>query len=223
MSSIVARQHRIRVGQSPFAHNFLVLLDDDGNRVSELHGLPVNAKGAVLDKGRSSENLKVFEDLPLEYPQPRLSHAAEQVLWQGPHDEALTKWQAAQKARHQINGRALSYSPLGGDFETPRDPDSPRRPVVAGNSNSVFSTLVDAMNLPQPSLSIMAPGTENPLLTKDALNPPKPKGDLLTPALPSAGLLSPGLPNAGFLSRVRLKGGLLAPAQPGDDLLGPTY
>ena len=55
MSSIVARQHRLYVGQSPFAHNFLVLLDDDGNRIAELHGLPVNAKGEVLDKGRSSE------------------------------------------------------------------------------------------------------------------------------------------------------------------------
>jgi hypothetical protein len=137
MSSIVARQHRIHVGQSPFAHNFLVLLDDDGNRVSELHGLPVNAKGEVLDKGRSSEALRAFEDTPLEYPQPRLKHAAEQVLWQGPHNEALAKWQDAQKARHQINGRDLSYSPLGGDFETPREPDAPRRPVVAGNSNSV--------------------------------------------------------------------------------------
>ena len=211
MSSIVARQHRIHVGQSPFAHNFLVLLDDDGNRVSELHGLPVNAEGEVLDKGRSSEWLRAIEDLAREKPKPRLDHAVEQVLWQGPHNEVLAKWQAARKAHDQINSRNLSYSPLGSDFETPRDPDSPRRRIVAGHSNSVFSTLVDAMNLPQPRLPIMAPGTENPLLRKDELSPPQVKGGLLGPGLPKAGLLSPHQPNDGL------------PAQPRQGLLGPIY
>jgi hypothetical protein len=209
MSSIVARQHRIHVGQSPFAHNFLVLLDDDGNRASELHGLPVNAKGEVLDKGRSSEWLRAFEDLAREKPKPRLDHAAEQVLWQGPHDEALARWQAAQKAHDQINSRNLSYSPLGGDFETPREPDAPRRPVIAGNSNSVFSTFVDAMGLPQARLPIMAPGTENPLLQKDELSPPQIKDGLLSPDLPKAGLLSPYRPNDGLPMQHRR--GLLGP------------
>ena len=83
MSSIVARQHRIHVGQSPFAHNFLVLLDDDGNRVSELHGLPVSAEGEVLDKGSSSEWLRAFEYLAREKPEPRLDHAPNRFSGKG--------------------------------------------------------------------------------------------------------------------------------------------
>ena len=216
MSSIVARQHRLYVGQSPFAHNFLALHDDDGNLVEEFHGEPVDAESNVLPKGRSSESLRFNK-----YPEPRHDHVAEQTVWQGPHNEALIKWKAAKEAGDQINSRDLSYSPLGGDFETPREPDAPRRPVIAGNSNSVFRTLLDAMKLPLPSLPIMAPGTENPLLTKDDLNPPKQKGGLSRPTLPNAGLLSPNLPKAGLLSPSQPTDGLLAPSKQG--LLGPIY
>ena len=37
--AIALRQHMLKVGDSPFAHNYLVFYDDDGNVVSEFHGL----------------------------------------------------------------------------------------------------------------------------------------------------------------------------------------
>lgn len=47
MASIGLRQRLLTVGDSPFAHNYLVLYDDHGNVVGELHGLaadPVTGK-----------------------------------------------------------------------------------------------------------------------------------------------------------------------------------
>jgi hypothetical protein len=40
MPSIALRQYKI--GSLPFAHNFLVLYDDQGKVVAELHGLPAD-------------------------------------------------------------------------------------------------------------------------------------------------------------------------------------
>lgn len=62
MASIGLRQHVIKVGDSPFAHNFLVLYDDHGNVVSELHGLaydPVSQQ--YVPRGRSRHYLKTRE------------------------------------------------------------------------------------------------------------------------------------------------------------------
>jgi hypothetical protein len=40
MSSIALRQYTFSVGPFTFAHNFLVLYDNQGNVVAELHGKP---------------------------------------------------------------------------------------------------------------------------------------------------------------------------------------
>lgn len=58
----------------------------------------------------------------------------------------------------------LTYNPWGRDLNGPGDWDAPVPPVIAGNSNSVNCTLVEAMGLRLPSMPYMAPGIENPLL-----------------------------------------------------------
>ena len=86
----------------------------------------------------------------------------EKLLWDGP--DVMDRWNAAREAMGHINNRKLTYNLWGGDFDAPRDPDTPRPPVVAGNSNSVNRTLIDAMGLRVPSMPLSAPGSENPLL-----------------------------------------------------------
>ena len=59
MSSIALRQHILKVGDSPFAHNYLVFYDDDGNVVGEFHGLAAHpVTDAFVPIGRSSNNLR---------------------------------------------------------------------------------------------------------------------------------------------------------------------
>jgi hypothetical protein len=163
VSSIVLKQHVFKVGHSPFAHNFLVLHDDDGNVVSEIHGLAVDpATGTPQMVGRSNHNLRV-DELQAK-SQMNVAGQPEHVLLQRPGDDLRATWQAARDALHEINSRKLTYNPLGGDFNGPRDWDAPVPPVIAGNSNSVNRTLVEAMGLRLPSMPYMAPGIENPLL-----------------------------------------------------------
>jgi hypothetical protein len=166
MPSIALRQHTFNVGPLKFAHNFLVLYDDQGNVVDELHGKPADpATGRELNKaiGRSTDNLGAFQTFgksDLNMPGQQ-----EKTLWQGSED-AMAKWQAAKDAADQINNRKLTYNLWGSDLNGPRDWDAPVPPIIAGNSNSVNRTLIDAMGLQLPSMSTMAPGTENPLAAR---------------------------------------------------------
>lgn len=62
MASIGLRQRVFTVGHSPFAHNYLVLYDDQGNVAGELHGFaadPVTGEESLF--GRSTHNLKAFD------------------------------------------------------------------------------------------------------------------------------------------------------------------
>lgn len=73
----------------------------------------------------------------------------------------------------------------GSDLNGSRDWDAPVPPVIAGNSDSVNRTLIDAMGLRMPSMPYMAPGIENPLLRQQEVEQilqnnglPIPKGGL---------------------------------------------
>jgi len=184
MPSIALRQYKI--GSLPFAHNFLVLYDDQGKVVAELHGHPADpTSGLKLEKpiGRSSDNLGAFENAGMGGLYIPGQH--EKILWQGP-EGATAKWEAAREALGQINDRKLTYNLWGSDLNGPKDWDAPVPPVIAGNSNSVNRTLIDAMGLQLPSMPTMAPGTENPLLPQNQIDqirknygiPPVPKGGL---------------------------------------------
>ncbi len=183
MSSIALRQYVLKVGNSPFAHNYLVFYDDDGNIVGQFHGLAQDPKtGDFKDFGRSSDYLTV---VPRDAQRLYSEGQPEQMLWQGSYDEATARWQAARDAHDQINSTKLTYNPLGGDLNGPRDWDAPMPAVIAGNSNSVNRTLVEAMGLRMPSMPYMAPGIENPLLRQQEIERilrdnglPIPKGGL---------------------------------------------
>lgn len=182
MSSIALRQYVLKVGNSPFAHNYLVFYDDDGNIVGQFHGLAQDPTGSFKRLGRSSDYLTVVpDDRQGLYSQGQ----PEQMLWQGSYDEGTARWQAARDAHDQINSRKLTYNPLGGDLNGPRDWDAPVPPVMAGNSNSANRTLIDAMGLRMPGMPYMAPGIENPLLRQPEIEQilrnnglPIPKGGL---------------------------------------------
>jgi hypothetical protein len=91
MPSIAVRQCTFKVGPLPFAHNFLVLYDDQGNVLSECHGNPADpATRQELDKyiGRSSDNLGAFEKSRSWMNAPGQQ---EKILWQG-SDDAMARW-----------------------------------------------------------------------------------------------------------------------------------
>jgi len=170
MPSIAVRQYTFEVGPLPFAHNFLVLYDDQGNVLSEFHGNPADpATRKELDKyiGRSSDNLGAFE----KSGRSRMYAPGQQekMLWQG-SDDAMARWQAAKDAANEINRRNFTYNLWGSDLNGPQDWDAPRPPVIAGNSNSVNRTLIDAMGLRVPGMPTMAPGTENQLLPQSLID-----------------------------------------------------
>ena len=177
MSSIALRQHIFKVGHSPFAHNYLVFYDDQGNIVGEFHGLAqVPDSGEFVDFGRSSDYLKATTDKTMyREGQP------ESTLWQGPYDEAMARWRVAEDARDQINSRKLTYNLWGSDLNGSRDWDAPVPPVIAGNSNSVNRTLIEAMGLKVPSMPMMAPGIENPLLEQPIIDQIRQRGGISPP------------------------------------------
>ena len=170
MSSIAVRQHTFDVGPLPFSHNFLVLYDDAGKVVAELHGWAFDPntgkryRGAI---GRSSHNLEAFErNGKFLYDDGQ----AEKTFWQGPESDAMVRWQAAKDALAEVNNRKLTYNLWGSDLNGPRDWDAPPPAVIAGNSNSVNRTAIDAMGLRLPSMPTMAPGTENELLPQSLID-----------------------------------------------------
>src|ERR1700730_10695779 len=186
MPSIALRQYTFNVGPLPFAHNFLVLYDDQGNVVAELHGKPADPASGKERKnyiGRSTDNLGAFEEPGKS--DMYIPGQQEKILWQGSED-AMPKWQAAKDAASEINRRGLTYNLWGSDLNGSKDWDAPAPQVIAGNSNSVNRTLIDAMGLQSPGMSTMAPGTENQLLPQNVINqirqnngiPPQPKGGL---------------------------------------------
>jgi hypothetical protein len=193
MSSISLKQFRFTVGHSPFAHNYLVLHDDDGNVVSEMHGLPYDpVKKEHVTVGRSSDYLRAVEFPFGRYPEGKkwsTDRDSQHILWRGSNEEAMAKWQAAKTAHDEINRGNLTYNLWGSDLNGPRDWDAPVPDVIAGNSNSVNRTLVEAMGLKMPSLPTMAPGIETPLLREGLLGQPQPNAGLLAPR--KWGLLGP--------------------------------
>ncbi|WP_422001479.1 hypothetical protein [Reyranella sp.] len=183
MSSIALRQYVLEVGHSPFAHNYLVFYDDDGNIAGQFHGLAQDPKkDEFKEVGRSSDYLTVVPD---DRQGLYREGQPEKTLWRGPYDEATARWQAARSVHDEINRRGLTYNFWGSDLNGPRDVDAPIPDVIAGNSNSVSRTLVEAMGLRLPGMPYMAPGIENRLLRQPEIDQilrknglPIPKGGL---------------------------------------------
>ncbi|MBV8187761.1 MAG: hypothetical protein JO339_11020, partial [Alphaproteobacteria bacterium] len=135
MASIALRQYPIdKIPIKLSAHNYLVLYDNQGNLVAELHGLAQDpVTGGYKEFGRSSDYLR---GVPYDVRAGETSGLNqlgqnERVLWQGPG--TAERWQTANDALDAINRRGLTYNFSGGDLNGPRDWDSPAPPVIAGN------------------------------------------------------------------------------------------
>lgn len=104
MASIALRQFQIR--NSPFAHNYLVFYDDDGNIVGQFHGLAQDPKtGYFKGVGRSSDYLTIVPDDPQKLYSPG---QPERVLWQGSHDEGTSMGRETGMRRCHQSWRATA-------------------------------------------------------------------------------------------------------------------
>src|SRR5262245_7192661 len=81
MSSIAQRQYAFNIGPFSFAHNFLVLYDDQGKVFAELHGLATDPQtGEPLPIGRSSDYLRAHEFAGRRFWR---EGQAEKQIWEG--------------------------------------------------------------------------------------------------------------------------------------------
>lgn len=167
-------------GHGIAGHNFVVMLDDQNRVVSELQGLATKEQcdenGNPIEKPIGlllSDRLKVHEkDGPYFY-QP---HYPQQVVFEGSKEEVEAKWRLGQMALVDINRQDLHYPPLG-VLDIKESPlNGPE------NSNSVASTILKAMELPDPDLGWrLTPGEGKQLIGDEELqrfkNNPAPTSD----------------------------------------------
>jgi len=118
----------------------IVLYDDQGNVVGELHGVAQDPmSGQFKSFGRSSDNLHV-EPVPGRSGM-NLDGQSERTLWQGQGTQE--RWQAANDAAEAINRRKLIYNFWGSDLNGTGDWDAPRSRVTATRSIVRSSTRWD--------------------------------------------------------------------------------
>lgn len=150
--SIELRQHRLLFGIA--GHNYLVLRNQDGDIISELHGLatdPITKTWKYVGT-RETDQLKVWQfDSPRNYEANKKSPGI--VLKEGTKEETLTLWIKAEKCKKDINEKNLPYPPLGvavrGDTE---------------NSNSVAYTLSLCIGADVTHIGWITPGSQKNLL-----------------------------------------------------------
>ncbi len=135
-------------------HNFLVLRDEGGKIISELHGLATDtttgeAKFVTFNKG---EKLRVWE---FDKPKYNLSENkfAGKILKEGNKDTILSMWDNAKNCGEDINNADFLYSAfkLKGQTE---------------NSNSVAYTLASCMGVDTKHLGLIIPGDRFNLLNR---------------------------------------------------------
>lgn len=136
-------------------HNFLVLRDDKGKVVSELHGLATDTTTNTWKRvgtGRG-EILHVWEFTD--------GHTGEEVgrlpgvvLKEGSEIELRTLWQKGKVCADKINEENIPYPAFGiSMYETE-------------NSNSVAYTLMKCMGFNSKHIGLIVPGEQTDLLAK---------------------------------------------------------
>ncbi|MGY8633214.1 hypothetical protein RAD15_12125 [Bradyrhizobium sp. 14AA] len=145
-------QYRIVKAQLPLiggvaGHNFLVLIDPDGNVIGELHGLATGADGLPKPIGHlPSDELRGYHDQRFYKP-----NFAQTELASGDQAEIMKRWDAGRAVLDKINARNIHYPWMG----------------LGQNSNSFASTLIAAMGLtesPMPGGASVVPGARSMLL-----------------------------------------------------------
>lgn len=152
--SIQLMQHPLFFGFA--GHNYLALRDQNGDIVSELHGLATDTKtGQWKYVGTNQADiLQVWEFDSARY------YLAEKkfpgiILTEGAKEAVRTYWDAARGCKEPVNHKKLPYPPFGvnmrGDTE---------------NSNSVAYTLTLCMGLDTQHIGLITPGADNNLLLR---------------------------------------------------------
>jgi len=118
-------------------HNFLALIDPNGNVIGEFHGLATDAEGHAKPIGNlPSDRLKGHDDK--RWYQPDFAQAE---VASGDQARIMNLWNAAAAARTNMDARDIHYPWFG----------------LGQNSNSYLSTLIASMGLTEPRLPGGAP------------------------------------------------------------------
>jgi hypothetical protein len=93
-------------------HNFLVLIDPNGNVISEFHGLATDAEGRAKPIGNlPSDRLKGHHDK--RWYQPDFAQAE---VASGDQAKIMSLWNAAAAARTKMDARDMTSTTLGSDW-----------------------------------------------------------------------------------------------------------
>jgi hypothetical protein len=135
-------------------HNYLVLRDDGGSIIRELHGLATDTETNEWKYvgNKTTDILQVWEFIDTK------TYAVQKgrtgiVLYQGIKDEVLATWSLAYPCKNAINMKKINYPPFGVDMSGDTK-----------NSNSVAYTLASCMGLPTKHIGLLTPGSTKNLL-----------------------------------------------------------
>lgn len=150
--SIQFMQHPLLFGFA--GHNYLALRDQNGEIVSELHGLATDmATGQWKYIGSNpADVLQVWQFESTRY------YLAEKkfpgiILKEGSGTELISVWNKAMSCKESINQKRASYPPYGFSMKN-----------ETTNSNSVAYTLAMCMELSTKHIGILTPGATVNLL-----------------------------------------------------------
>ena len=122
-------------------HDMLVLKDPDGTVIGEIDGLATSSSGSIKAIGYlPSDTLQVYA---YNGPQYYYSTYPQTVLASGSEADITSMWNAGLAAGSAINDLDLPYPFMG----------------LGANSNSVASTIIAAMGLPETTIPGSAPIT----------------------------------------------------------------
>jgi hypothetical protein len=135
-------------------HHLIAVLDSNGTVVEELDGLATGSDGYPKPIGYlPSDTLQTYITDGGYYYSP---NQAQNTLFSGSYDDVMNRLNAAITAGYEMNSENLSYPFMG----------------LGKNSNSVASTLVDAMGLDEQPINgaFLTPGMGSELLSNSQLN-----------------------------------------------------
>ncbi|MBF0563415.1 MAG: hypothetical protein HQL37_15705, partial [Alphaproteobacteria bacterium] len=149
---IVESQYQILGGIA--GHNILVEMNQDNEVVGEINGGAFDKDDHWVKVGGPSDRLGVsFTQILYKQDQPQY------VLYSGSEEDVSTKWGQAVAAGNAINASNRTYDMMA---------------TYSYNSNSVSSTVIDAMGLQEqdiPDGAFMTPGQGQIIPLKDDTNP----------------------------------------------------
>jgi hypothetical protein len=152
--SIQLMQHQLLFGIA--GHNYLALKDQNGDIVSEFHGLatdPVTKEWKYIGT-RETDILQVWEfDGGREYEANKRLPGI--ILFEGDSVESKLLWNSAETCKAKINQAGINYPPLGFSLRNETE-----------NSNSVAYTLALCMGVDPKHLGLITPGDGRNLLEK---------------------------------------------------------